>query len=406
MPTIKSIDSLSSQKSQRVTHKPVKVQTQKPHRPPELQIRPSANNAEKKLGFGKIIGVSFINGWRADVFHLSLIRALCSLRPFVLSILPVIFFQLTSGFLLKPDQALQMAHGIISTEQISTYIYAGGMLLAILCLSWFADMVIAPTLEKVTKARLDNRQFSTGKLLLSSMSELNASFGLRLLHGVQFIILAVFIIIIFGIGQLLATNSHQQITYGLICLVITIVALAKNEAIRWFGQGYLSATNSLASTYKLLFYKLFHRPFHNIGYGLIWLTGLGVYFVISIGLVWAEIVALGNLGNIGLSILLLATVTTMLYLIWTHWFGFSNSYWTMLALKRTPKTVLNQEQTSRSGYQKLRIWPVVTVLAILIFIVVAYFFVMITNVDIIINVVHSISSSLPKNVQLFIPKPN
>lgn len=361
--------------------------------------------AHKKMSFTRIVGLSWLNSWRAEVFHLSLLRTIFSLRPFFFSILPVIYFQFSGSLALRSEQALTHLRHITASEQTSNYILAGGIILGLLCISWFADMVVAPALAKLANARLDSRKLSGTKALLNSMNEINQTIVIRLFHGFGLVLLLFFSGMVLLVSQQLAISSREHLTYGLMAIGVIIILLAFHEIARWFSQSYVATTASLGGGIGLSYRNIGRKFFRKLGYSLSWLIGLVFYISISLGLVWLEINLLSQTSNFGASVLYLAIITTGLYLLWTNWIAFSNNYWTTLTLKRTPHTQIAYAVRNSEKVEKFRIWPIALVFVILVVLVLGYFLVMITNVDIVIHAFSKISSSLPKNIQVLVPRP-
>lgn len=400
MPT-KVIDSLSHQTRTQKTVTPKDVQPQSSSAP--LQSRPDLMH--KKMSFSRVIGLAWLSAWRTEVFHLSLLRTLFSLRPFLFSILPVIFFQFSGSLALRSEQALMRLRSITGSEQTSNYILIGGILLSLVCISWFADMVIAPALAKLANARMDARKLSGTRAILNSVSEINQTIIIRLIHGLGLVLFLFFSAVILFTSQQLALGSRELLTYGFVAILIITILLAFHEVARWFSQSYVSTTASLKQGISLTFHNLTRKFLSKLGYGLSWLAGLAVYIALSFGLVWLEVYLLGNTPSFGLSIFYLAIITTGLYVLWTNWVGFSNNFWTTLSLKRTPQAQIAQALRNSEKVEKLRVWPILVVITILIVVVLGYFLIVITNVDVIIRGFSHISSSLPKNLQILVPKP-
>lgn len=397
----KSVDPLSHQGRSTKPPEPQEVT----HHASSVSLQSRDDLALKKMSYTRIVGLAWLNSWRTEVFHLSILRTIFSLRPFFFSILPVIFFQFSGSLALRSEQALTRLHHITASEQTSNYILAGGIVLSLLCISWFADMLVAPALAKLANARLDNRKLSGTKALLNSIGEINQTLVIRLFHGFGFILFLFFSGMVLLVSQQLAVSSREHLTYGLVAVGLVIIFLAFHEIVRWLSQGYVATTASLGGGIGLTFKNIGRKFFRKLGNSLSWLMGLSLYLGASMGLVWLEIYLLSRTTNFGLSVLYLAIITTSLYLLWTNWIAFSNNYWTTLALKRTPHTQIAHAVRNAQKTERFRIWPVVLVFTILAILVLGYFFIMITNVDIVILAFSKISSSLPKNLQVLVPRP-
>ena len=399
----------------------VKVPKQRPTRnkAPSLDIRPPKpidkksqakpqTKKYKKVPRKQRAGISevLVSAWQgvfsADIFQMSFVRNLFSLRVIFFAALPIAVYQLRYVFVLKPDELLDGLRGFLAVENTTNILVFGLTVVTLAVLSWLADTLITPSIIRFRFSRLDNRSISMGRSIREASSEVLHNVAqktvklLVLLTLLAFVIGAGYASYVLGYGSISEQTSFI-IGFGSLFGVILVYYFA----LRFWLQ-VISSVGGTAehSRVGLGFKQLFYHPLISFGYGIIWIVALSIVVCASLAVTALVIYWLDNTDSVSLHILILAGSTTLICVLWSVWTAWQNGYWTKMIHSRSRTIPLVMSQSDELKYWHFLVLIIVVLLVISSYVVFAFVF-----SDQIYKAIGSLKSALPETFKLNLPKP-
>lgn len=374
-----------------------------PHSPDHVTgHRVIRHPAPKRLGYFRLLGQSWKAVFDSNIFQLSLLRNLLSVRALLIALIPFVFFQLRYFLVLKPDQILERARSLFDPQNSSILITSAGLILAVVLISFLADSVISPALLRYNFQKLGKRKVKMYQSLADSMSLSYGSIAQRILKFLVFIVFASFVLALFYGAYVFGYGSiSEQISYISVVAAIAIIILSLYFCFKyWLQASFAIGSKGGRSKIAIPFDRVFKHPINSIGMGLNWLVSLAVFASLGLGVAALEIYFVEITSSIMSQLLILAAGTTLVYLIWTIWMAWQSGYWSSI--------VEHYATTERLEFEVIpepRYWQFVSLVIILLLVVVGFIIFSYMNADRLINLLQDISNRIPANLNINLPKP-
>lgn len=363
--------------------------------------RPITHPRQTRL---KILRLS-LNSLRAvfesNMFQLSLMRNLLSLRTIFFALIPLIYIQLRYFLILKPDELLYKLKSLLLPQNTSLTITFGGLILAVLMVSFLAELLIFPALLRYYYQKIGHRRPKMARSLQDSMSMSYTNIGLKVFKILILLTISSAFIISLYLTFLLLSQDNIVLFASLLLvgLVFTILFLIYTNLRFWLvGCGAIACASPKKIPSALA--GSFGHPVRSMGFGLNWLIYLLLFVLISLGAAIAQIGIITSSDSLWVQIFTLAAGTTITYIIWTIWTAWQAGYWATILEHYGPRhglTYLNLEES--------RVWQFVSLAVIAVIISILYVLIAYSYSDRIINMLDYISSKIPDRLNISLPKP-
>lgn len=302
-------------------------------KPLALESRKSKKNKiNSKFGYFTALRNSFISVFSSDIFALSFLSNLFSVRVWLFVLMPFIYIQIKYLFILKPDQILNKLKAFLSPENTFVFMMWGLFFISIAIISWLLDSLISPAIYRYKFQMLDDRDTKMNESLRDILKNFLVVVFAKF---VKFLIAATILVIIIGLlylAYVLGYGSLNSQVGGFV--IIAFVAFL----ITLLFINYSFCLNIISSVelydgkhkYRRIIRQILTHPLSAFGYSLSWLASLILVVFISAGFVILEVGLLqSNSLNSGI-IAGLAILTTLIYLLWSAWTAAQAGYWTTI----------------------------------------------------------------------------
>ena len=374
----------------------------KAHSKPQPKAKP-ASRSKAKIAYLSLIWSSIAAVFRSDIFMLSFLRNLLSMRVLLFAILPLVYFQLRYMLILKPDQILVNLKSFVApsnTFQFITWL-AAGCLLALV--SWLADTIIYPALVRIRYQQLDDRKPLTKKALSDSLKGIIPNSLQKLTKSALALVLIAialagyYAMYIFGYGDL-RLQIWLYVGFSLAVLVVFCIYVSFRF---WLQAATAIGSNQGKSKLVISAKQVVLHPGSAIWHGFNWLIGLAIFVAASLAMVWAEIYLLLKVQSVTLNILLLAVFTTALYLLWTIWSSSQIGYWSYIMHFQRHIVKLAFSSEDESGY--IGFWIVIIAVLLVFGLFLAICIAYSGDFSALLG---SIWTKLPDTIKVNLPRPN
>jgi hypothetical protein len=354
------------------------------------------------MGYWKLIGKSWRAVFDSNIFQLSLLRNLLSLRAVLFIALPAIFFQIRYMLVLNPDQILAKLKNYVSPQNTTTLILIIGLVLGLVLVSFIADSIISPALIRYYYQRLGVRKPKMSQAIRDAMSLSFAGVAQRFFKAMVLLanLLVTSVILyaayIFGYGSI-----DLQIIYLVLAGLLIIIQYSIYFYFKYWLQagiavGYTQGRSKVAMAIK----QTLAHPLAALGYGFNWLKSVVVIIIVCLALDWAAVYLVDSSNIIWQQILILAVSSTLIYMTWTVWTSWQAGYWTAIIEHKSQNAEL-----SFATLEESKTWQFVSLIIILFIILGSYFVLSYMFSDRIIVGLEAIYSKIPENIKLNLPKP-
>ena len=286
----------------------------------------------KRMGYWSLIGKSWRAVFDSNIFQLSLLRNLLSLRALFFIALPAIYFQVRYMLVLKPEQILGKLKNYISPQNTTILILIFGVILGAIIISFIADSIINPALFRYYYQKLGNRKPKMSQAIKDSMSLSFASVSQRLFKALVLIANLVVSAIIIYVAYVLGYGSLElQVVYFCLAGLIVLIQYAIYFYFKYWLQvsiaiGYTQGRSKLAMSIK----QTILHPLAAIGYGINWVKSVVVVVLLCLAVDWLVVYWVGSLASIWLQLLTLAASSTLIFLLWIIWTSWQAGYWSAI----------------------------------------------------------------------------
>lgn len=371
----------------------------------------SDNQPKAKPAYRNNTGIPFFSlTWssiaavfRSDLFILSFIRNLLSVRVLLFAILPLVYFQLRYMLILKPDQILVNLKSVVApsnTFQFITWLAAGCLLVLV---SWLADTVIYPALVRIRYQQLDERKPLIKKALSDSLKGIIPNSLQKLTKSAVALVLILvalagyYAMYILGYGEL-RLQIWLYVVFSVFVLVVFCIYISFRS---WLQAATAIGSDQGKSKLAISAKQAIFHPASAIWHGFNWLLSLAIFIAASLVLVWAEIYLLLKVQSTSLNILLLAVFTTILYLLWTVWSSSRAGYWAYIVHFRRHNVKLVFSSEAESSY--IGLWIVIIAVLLVFGLFLAICVAYSGNLSALLS---SIWAKLPDTIKVNLPRPN
>jgi hypothetical protein len=345
---------------------------------------------------------SFLSILNIDIFGLSLLRNIFSLRVIFFVLLPFAYIQLKYLLVLKPDQLLANFRSVVSPDNTFDFLIWGLFILVICIISWLADSALLPTMYRYKYQKLDGRKVNIGRSFLDIINNFLTVISAKFVRFIQAILGVLILILILYAVYLLGYGSLKlQLTWlTVLSLVLFVVLMVFCNFKYWLNIVTAVELYDSEKKYKRIIKNTLLRPFSSFGHGVSWLFGLALTITLSLAAAILEINILIT-APIDLStVLYLAGLTTLIYLVWSIWTASGVGYWTSIVHAR------REEARVRFGSaQDGSIFGFIIVLVILILLIGGYLLIAFLFSTQISEALLSIWSKLPQSLKFNLSKP-
>jgi hypothetical protein len=360
---------------------------------------------QKNIGLGLIFALnnSLSSVLDSEIFLVSFLRNLLSLRTVFFAVVPIVYFQLKYILILNPDQILVNLKSTLSPQNTFYFVGVGLVLVLLVIASWLADTIILSAIYRYKYQKIDSRSTrisgsiadilkDIGAVSLNKLAKTTIFIGIIILFS-----LSIYSMYIVGYGEL----KNQITLYILVSAVFSLLYLLFTK-FRFYLQasvavGMSSKPNKLIASAT----QSFLRPARSLAHSAVWLVGLLFFIAISFGLSYLEVMVLNSTESFSLNVLYLSLITTSIYLLWTAWTALQAGFWAGLVNYEKSTSHIYFQSDEDGGY--LGLW----VLAVVLLLVVAmYFAISFAFSSEISSVLSQIWDKLPDTIKINIPKPN
>lgn len=353
-------------------------------------------------GFFEVQAFAWRSVASADIFQMSFIRNLFSLRVLFFATLPIMVYQLRYTLVLRPDELLGHIRSMLAVESTTNILVLGLVIVTAALISWLADTLITPSIIRFQFSQLDNRNTTMGQSVREASSEVLHVIGQKIVR--VFIFSAIFLVglvasravYILGYGSL-----NQQI--GLLTIMAGLFGIIAvfYFALRFWLQ-VITAVGGTAerSRIGLGFRQLFYHPLMSFGYGIFWIASLFIAILVSFALILLVIYGLDNTSSVALHIFILAGSATLLCIIWSIWTTWQSGYWTKMIHSRSRAIPLVLSQLDELKYWHFLVLIILVLAVMVLYIVLAFIF-----SEQIYALLRSFEATLPDTFKLNLPKP-
>lgn len=358
--------------------------------------------AAKRLGYFKLLTQSWRAVFDSNIFQLSLLRNLLGIRAPLIALIPFVFFQLRYFLVLKPDQILAKAKNLVDPQNSSALITTSGLVLAAILVSFVADSIISPALQRYNFQKLAGRKVKMSGCLADAMSLSYSSAGQRLMKLVILVVTLslvagiLYLAYIFGYGSL-----SGQISYFAMAMPIILIMASLYFSFKyWLQASFAIAGKDSRNRLMVAFDRILKHPLNSFGTGLIWVLKLMIFSLLAVGIAGLEIYLINSTGSIMAQLAVLALGTTLIYLIWSVWTAWQAGYWSSIVEYHATKERLLFEPVMDARY-----WQFISLVIIFALVVISYIIFCYMNADKIIVFLQGLSQRLPENLKITLPKP-
>ncbi len=301
----------------------------------------------------------------SEIFLLSLLRNLLSLRVLCFAILPLVYFQLHFLSVLKPDQALVKLKLILAPSNTFQFIMLVSVVFLLMLASWLADTIIIPALIRLRYQQLDRRKALISAALADSLKGVVSNSLQKLTKLIVLIFVLVLVVVGYYAIYLLGYGSLSiQIWFYCLFSILVLVILCLFISFKFWLQASTAIGSGYGKSKFLMSIKQVSlHPGRALCYGISWLGFLSATIFASLGLAYAEILLLQTIQSVTANILWLAIFTTLLYILWSIWSASQVGFWTALVRSRRHPAHLVFSSEGESGYMGLLV-VVITILLI------------------------------------------
>ena len=370
------------------------------HKPQHQPIH--HQSVPRRMGYWKLIGKSWRAVFDSNIFQLSLLRNLLSLRAVLFIALPAIFFQIRYMLVLNPDQILAKLKNYVSPQNTTTLILIIGLVLGLVLVSFIADSIISPALIRYYYQRLGVRKPKMSQAIRDAMSLSFAGVAQRFFKAMVLLanLLVTSVILyaayIFGYGSI-----DLQIIYLVLAGLLIIIQYSIYFYFKYWLQagiavGYTQGRSKVAMAIK----QTLAHPLAALGYGFNWLKSVVVIIIVCLAIDWAAVYLVDSSNIIWQQILILAVSSTLIYMTWTVWTSWQAGYWTAIIEHKSQNAEL-----SFATLEESKTWQFVSLIIILFIIMGSYIVLSYMFSDRIIVGLEAIYSKIPENIKLNLPKP-
>ena len=362
-------------------------------------------NSKKHIGLGLFFSLkyAFKSIFNPDIFLLSFIRNIFSLRTLFFSILAFVYFSVSYVAVLKPDELLSSLKSFLSPSNTFQFVGIGLIVLFLITISWLMDSIILPTIYRYEYQKIDLRPIKSIRVFLEITRNIGSIVFNKLNKLIVFIpslimaTLFVYALYILGYGSL-----KLQISLFIFALIIIFIGFFIYTKFRYYMQvSSAIALNSDQKKFLISFRQSHFKPIRSTLQSIIWAFVLFVFICLSLAVVYVEISILNNSYSMASNILILSASTTIIYLIWSVWTSFQAGYWTGILNYERSVTKLHFSADQESGY--LGFW----VLIIILLIIFAFYFALSFAYSAQLSeFLVNIWDKLPDTIKINLPKPN
>lgn len=353
-------------------------------------------------GYFTVLASAFRSIAVADIFQFAFVRNLFSLRVLFFATLPIFVYQLRYIFVLKPDELLEGAKSGLGGESTSAIIAVGLAILTLIVISWLADSLITPAIIRYRYQQLDHRYVQISRTLRESSSVVLHNVWQKAVKAMVFILLVIILLIATYVAYVLSYGSTQQqvIFYGVIVIISALLFILYFSLRFWLQTITAIGDMGDQGTISLAFRQIVRHPLVSLGYSLSWIIGLLFVIGLSLALVALVIYGLDNTSVVSVHIILLASSTTLICILWSAWTAWQDGYWTKLVHSRSHEMRLVMSHEDQLGY-----WHFLVLVIAILFIIGLYVIVAFVFSDQINALLQNIGSRLPNSFELNLPKP-
>ena len=376
--------------------------TPKDHSEHQPKAKP-ASRSKAKIAYLSLIWSSITAVFRSDIFMLSFLRNLLSIRVLLFAILPFVYFQLRYMLILKPDKILVNLKAVLDPSNSFRFItwLAAGFLLVLV--SWLADTIIYPALVRIRYQQLDDRKpviknaigDSLKGIIPNSLQKLTKSAVALALIAIA--LAGYYAMYIMGYGEL----RLQIWLYVIFSLVVLVVFCIYTSFRLWLQVTTAIGSNQGKSKLVISARQVMLHPLSGFWHGFNWLVSLAAFVAASLALVGAEIYLLIKVQSVTLNILLLAVFTTALYLLWTVWSASRVGYWSYIVHFRRHIAKLGFSSEAETSY--IGLWIVIIAVLLVFGLFLAICIAYSGDLSALLS---SIWTKLPDTIKVNLPRPN
>ena len=300
-----------------------KVSKQVPHHHHHHQQqhaqKPVLHPASGSINYFRLIAQSWSAVFKSAIFQLSLLRNLLGIRAFVFAVLPLLYFQLNYILVSKPDHILNKIKAVVTAQNTSGFITLAAVGLAVVLISFLADLLIYPAITRYYYQLLGKRKPKMSRALNESMSLSYGSLASRSIKLLMFVVTAVLIAGIFYVSYILGYGDlRQMVIFSSIGLLVALIIYCLYVNFKfWTQTGFAIEGDEGEGRFLVSFRSTFGHPLGSIGFAINWLITLAFFVIVSLLLAVSEVLIVNSLDSVWYQIGTLALGTTLVYLIWT-----------------------------------------------------------------------------------------